>query len=223
MPRRRRRSSCFAIEGAICVIMTIPLAGADGHARRGVRPRAGRRARRGGLLAGVAPRGTPLLTAFEAALPAPLPEPRGPHERDHRRPARGGLAERDRLHRDRAAPPGWLYAAGVAYPLRARIHGEGVGAVRHCEFTTGAFVEPITAWEPPQPARLRRRQPAAADARVEPLSPRPPAAPRRLFKARARRVPPGRPRRRPHPPRGQHLVHHRPRARARTGPCGRTS
>jgi len=24
-----------------------------------------------------------------------------------------------------------------------------VGAVRHCEFSTGAFVEPITVWEPP--------------------------------------------------------------------------
>lgn len=37
----------------------------------------------------------------------------------------------------------------VATSIRARIVGEGVGAVRHCEFTTGAFVEPITAWEPP--------------------------------------------------------------------------
>lgn len=43
----------------------------------------------------------------------------------------------------------WLFQLGVAHPLRARIDGEGVGAVRHCEFTTGAFVEPITAWESP--------------------------------------------------------------------------
>ena len=33
--------------------------------------------------------------------------------------------------------------------MRARIEGEGVGAVRYCEFSTGPFVEPITAWEPP--------------------------------------------------------------------------
>jgi hypothetical protein len=32
--------------------------------------------------------------------------------------------------------------------MRARIEGEGVGAVRHCEFSTGAFVEPVTVWEP---------------------------------------------------------------------------
>ncbi len=42
----------------------------------------------------------------------------------------------------------WLFRAGVAAPLGARIEGEGVGAVRHCRFTTGAFVEPITVWRP---------------------------------------------------------------------------
>jgi len=46
-------------------------------------------------------------------------------------------------------PSEWLMHAGVACPLSARIVGEGVGAVRYCEFTTGAFVEPITVWEPP--------------------------------------------------------------------------
>jgi hypothetical protein len=45
-------------------------------------------------------------------------------------------------------PEHWLFQTGVAYPLRARLDGEGVGAVRHCEFSTGAFVEPITRWEP---------------------------------------------------------------------------
>jgi hypothetical protein len=49
------------------------------------------------------------------------------------------------------APPGeLLFRAGVAYPTRATLEGAGVGAVRRCVFTTGAFVEPITAWEPPQ-------------------------------------------------------------------------
>ena len=47
-------------------------------------------------------------------------------------------------------PPTWLFRTGLAYPLRARIDGRGVGAVRHCEFTTGAFVEPITAWDEPR-------------------------------------------------------------------------
>ena len=46
-------------------------------------------------------------------------------------------------------PPSELtFRLGIAYPVRARLVGTGVGAVRYCEFSTGAFVEPITAWEP---------------------------------------------------------------------------
>jgi hypothetical protein len=47
-------------------------------------------------------------------------------------------------------PDDWLLRTGIAYPLRARIEGEGVGAVRYCEFTTGPFVEPITHWDAPR-------------------------------------------------------------------------
>ena len=46
-------------------------------------------------------------------------------------------------------PSDWLLKTGVAIPLRARIEGEGVGAIRYCEFTTGPFVEPITVWDYP--------------------------------------------------------------------------
>ncbi|HWZ28886.1 MAG TPA: SRPBCC family protein [Gemmatimonadales bacterium] len=42
-----------------------------------------------------------------------------------------------------------IFRAGVAAPLRAHIDGTGVGAIRYCEFTTGAFVEPITRWDEP--------------------------------------------------------------------------
>jgi uncharacterized membrane protein YhaH (DUF805 family) len=45
-------------------------------------------------------------------------------------------------------PSDLVFRAGIAYPKRARIVGEGIGAVRYCEFSTGAFVEPITRWEP---------------------------------------------------------------------------
>lgn len=57
-----------------------------------------------------------------------------------------------------------LLKTGVAYPIRARIQGSGVGAIRYCEFSTGAFVEPITVWD--QPHRLAFdviRQPRAMD------------------------------------------------------------
>lgn len=46
-------------------------------------------------------------------------------------------------------PPGGFFRLGIAYPIEARIDGSGVGAVRHCVFSTGAFVEPITAWQEP--------------------------------------------------------------------------
>lgn len=45
-------------------------------------------------------------------------------------------------------PDELIFRLGIAYPLRATIDGEGVGAIRYCVFSTGAFVEPITAWEP---------------------------------------------------------------------------
>jgi uncharacterized membrane protein YhaH (DUF805 family) len=51
--------------------------------------------------------------------------------------------------RDIEARPGLPFRMGIAYPLRARISGTGVGAVRHCEFSTGTFVEPITVWDAP--------------------------------------------------------------------------
>ena len=47
-------------------------------------------------------------------------------------------------------PPEWFFKLGVAYPMRAKIAGSGVGAVRRCEFSTGAFVEPITVWDEPK-------------------------------------------------------------------------
>ncbi len=65
-------------------------------------------------------------------------------------------------------PRDWIFRAGIAYPIRAEIEGRGVGATRHCVFSTGAFIEPITTWEEPtrlafsvsaQPAPLRELSP----------------------------------------------------------------
>jgi hypothetical protein len=47
-------------------------------------------------------------------------------------------------------PEEWLFRLGIAYPMRAEIQGHGVGAVRHCVFSTGSFVEPIEVWEEPR-------------------------------------------------------------------------
>jgi uncharacterized membrane protein YhaH (DUF805 family) len=49
-----------------------------------------------------------------------------------------------------APPKELLFRAGIAYPVRAEITGHGAGAVRHCVFSTGPFVEPIEVWEEPR-------------------------------------------------------------------------
>jgi len=53
-----------------------------------------------------------------------------------------------------AEPTEWIFKTGLAYPQRARIEGSGVGAVRHCEFSTGPFVEPIEVWDEPRLLRF---------------------------------------------------------------------
>lgn len=47
-------------------------------------------------------------------------------------------------------PTEWMFRAGIAYPIRADMLGSGSGAERHCVFSTGAFVEPITVWDEPR-------------------------------------------------------------------------
>ncbi len=44
-------------------------------------------------------------------------------------------------------PTDFIFKTGIAYPINAKIVGTGVGSVRHCNFTTGSFVEPITVWD----------------------------------------------------------------------------
>lgn len=47
-------------------------------------------------------------------------------------------------------PTELIFKTGIAYPINAKIDGVGVGAIRHCNFTTGSFVEPITVWDKPK-------------------------------------------------------------------------
>lgn len=46
-------------------------------------------------------------------------------------------------------PVDWIFKTGISYPTDATIVGQGVGAIRYCNFTTGSFVEPITTWDEP--------------------------------------------------------------------------
>lgn len=136
-----------AMEGAVCILMAAPIgfvlatmgallgfAAADACAHIG----------RVGPVAVV----LPALLALDAAAPPPVEhevassvEIDAPPETVWRHVV--GFAEIP-------DPPEGLFRAGLACPVRATIEGSGVGAVRHCEFTTGAFVEPITAWDEPR-------------------------------------------------------------------------
>ena len=58
-------------------------------------------------------------------------------------------------------PDEFIFKTGIAYPLNASIEGKGVGAIRHCNFTTGSFVEPITIWNEPKLLKFNvKEQPA---------------------------------------------------------------
>jgi uncharacterized membrane protein YhaH (DUF805 family) len=46
------------------------------------------------------------------------------------------------------APTDWVFSTGIAYPLRARIDRDGVGAKRRCDFTTGPALETVDVWRP---------------------------------------------------------------------------
>ncbi len=95
----------------------------------------------------------PALTAAEAAAPGgpPLREVRSEVDID----APPGLVWRQVIAFPDLPPADeWLFRAGVACPLRAEIHGRGPGAVRHCIFSTGAFVEPIEVWDEPRLLRF---------------------------------------------------------------------
>jgi uncharacterized membrane protein YhaH (DUF805 family) len=51
-------------------------------------------------------------------------------------------------------PSEWIFRLGIAYPQRAQMFGSGPGAVRHCVFSTGPFVEPIEIWDEPHLLRF---------------------------------------------------------------------
>jgi hypothetical protein len=139
----------LGFEGALCIVMALPLgiaaalcgAISDQYARR-ERERSGVRLQASVLLVAV-----PLLTAGEAALDRePVVRPvtttvviDAPPDVVWKR-----VVSFPPLPPPREA----IFRAGIAYPIEARIEGRGVGAIRLCRFSTGDFVEPITAWEP---------------------------------------------------------------------------
>lgn len=137
----------LAIEGAICLLMALPVALVAGYGGAWVGRRLAMLRNRTPGEAMIAVLVLPLAMTGEpaAARDVQLHEVRSAIEID---------AGPDVVWRNVVsfpaivAPPDLLFRTGIAYPVGARIEGVGVGATRYCDFSTGSFIEPITVWDP---------------------------------------------------------------------------
>lgn len=159
----------FAIEGAICIVMALPLTLSLGTVGAllgyAIQARALRRWNAHAM--SIAVLALPPLMGVEAIAPdhPPLREVTTSVVID----APPSVVWRHVISVEPLPEPTELvFRVGIAYPTRATLDGAGVGAVRRCTFTTGDFVEPITAWEPgrrlefdvrSQPAPMRELSP----------------------------------------------------------------
>ena len=133
----------FALEGIVCIIMAAPIGIASAMIGSGLGRTIALSTRRppvAGLCAAT------LVFAVEAAMPATTRFDTtetvvidAPPERVWNSIENMGPIEE---------PPALPFRLGVAYPLRGEIVGEGIGAVRLGEFSTGTAVERITEWAP---------------------------------------------------------------------------
>jgi uncharacterized membrane protein YhaH (DUF805 family) len=136
----------FALEGLVCILMAVPIAG-------GI-------AALGAIVGRAIAMHTQTPVGHTAAMLLMLPPAAGVEAKIAAPPVHEVAsaieidASPERVwpnvigFAELPAPAEWVFHTGIAFPMRARIEGEGVGAVRRCEFSTGPFVEPITAWEP---------------------------------------------------------------------------
>lgn len=142
----------FALEGVICLIMAAPLACAvasfGGVLGFGVQRACRFQAESPKLFCSLIVL-LPLVMGFEHALPPPLPLLAVKSSVIINAPPE--QVWRNVVSFSELPPPTeMIFKLGVAYPIRAEINGCGVGAVRHCNFSTGPFVEPIEVWDEPR-------------------------------------------------------------------------
>lgn len=145
----------FAFEGVICLLMAAPLAMALACAgalvAHAIQSEPRRFQTQGGATMGC---WAPAISLALMLGTEPLRE--GPPPLLHVTTSVDVAAPPERVWRhvvtfaELPPPTEAIFRLGIAYPLRAEIRGTGVGAVRECVFSTGAFVEPIQVWEEPR-------------------------------------------------------------------------
>ena len=133
-----------ALEGIVCIAMVAPLGVAAAWFGGEVGRVMALRGKRSQMVSCIAL--VPLVFAVEHVLPASTRfdtvqtiEVHAPPEAVWR-----SILSTDPVEGPLALP----FRLGVAYPIRSEIVGEGVGAIRRGEFSTGTAIERITAWEP---------------------------------------------------------------------------
>jgi hypothetical protein len=135
-----------ALEGIVCLVVAAPLvigtAIVGGHLGRAIAVRSRRPPRQ--ALTGIAL--LPLVFAAEWVLPASVQfdvqariQIRATPETVWKLLLRTDLSQ---------VPVALPFRLGIAYPVRGEVIGEGVGATRHGEFSTGTVVEKVTQWIP---------------------------------------------------------------------------
>jgi uncharacterized membrane protein YhaH (DUF805 family) len=135
-----------ALEGLICIIMAAPLGlcmaligGALGRAMALLKRRPARQPWQCIAL-------LPLMFSVENVLP---PSAHFDAEQTIVVAAPPDVVWQSMLSTDPVEGPLALpFRLGVAYPLRGEVVGEGVGALRYGEFSTGTAIERLTEWEP---------------------------------------------------------------------------
>jgi hypothetical protein len=135
-----------ALEGIVCIVLAAPLgfvmAWIGGVLGRAIAVYTQRTPRQ--MLPAVAM--LPLVFAVEAIMAPTTHFDTTETIVVHARPERvwNAIVHMDPLDE----PPGLPFRLGIAYPLRGEIIGEGVGALRRGEFSTGTAIERITEWVP---------------------------------------------------------------------------
>ena len=136
----------FALEGIVCIVLAAPLGALVAWFGGGIgRALAfGRRAQAKPLMCVTLM--LPAVFAVEAAMPPAVPIAMSETIEIAAPPAAvwRALVSSDPI----ATPPGLVARAGLAYAIRGRLLGEGVGAERLGEFSTGTARERVTEWEP---------------------------------------------------------------------------
>lgn len=135
----------FALEGFVCILLAAPLGsvaallgGVIGRALAAIGHRRGKPLLSVALL--------PAMVALEAAMP-PSVAITMEQAIDISAPPPAvwqAVVSNDPI----GAPPALVAEAGFSYPISGRLLGDGVGAVRLGEFSTGVARERVTDWQP---------------------------------------------------------------------------